>query len=141
MPCAAQVCARVRPCLHAFFLENFRAPAAWFTARLAYTRGTAVSSMAGYLIGLGDRHSANILLDRRSAQARPCEASCWCISRLGVCFTLLFVARTEPSFSMCYSFLLLNSCSAEPAGCRPDGHDRCGQVCCGHSLLLWCGEK
>jgi hypothetical protein len=66
------VCARFAPCLHNFFLETFRAPAAWFEARLAYTRATAVSSMAGYLIGLGDRHSANILLDRRSAQVGGC---------------------------------------------------------------------
>ena len=71
VPILAQVCARFRPCLHNFFLETFRGPAAWFEARLAYTRATAVSSMAGYLIGLGDRHSANILLDRRSAQV-PC---------------------------------------------------------------------
>ena len=76
-PGGAQVCARFRPCLHNFFLETFRAPAAWFEARLAYARATAVSSMAGYLIGLGDRHSANILLDRRSAQA-PLRAACCC---------------------------------------------------------------
>ncbi|BDA48015.1 Serine-protein kinase ATM [Coccomyxa sp. Obi] len=62
------VCARFTPCLHNFFLENFRQPAAWFEKRLAYTRATAVNSMAGYLIGLGDRHFHNILIDKRSAE-------------------------------------------------------------------------
>jgi serine/threonine-protein kinase ATR len=32
-------------------------------ARLAYTRTTAVMSMVGYLLGLGDRHGENVLLD------------------------------------------------------------------------------
>lgn len=66
-----QVCARFTPCLHNFFLENFRQPAACFEKRLAYTRATAVNSMAGYLIGLGDRHFHNILIDKRSAEVLP----------------------------------------------------------------------
>lgn len=63
-----QVCARFTPCMHNFFLENFRQPGTWFERRLTYTRATAVNSMAGHLIGLGDRHSQNILVDRRSAE-------------------------------------------------------------------------
>lgn len=54
--------------LHWFFLENFRYPAVWFEKRLAYTRSTAANSMAGYLIGLGDRHSSNLLLDKETAE-------------------------------------------------------------------------
>jgi len=61
------VCAHFRPALHHFFLERYPAAAMWFERRLAYTRSVAVSSMAGYLIGLGDRHSHNILLDERTA--------------------------------------------------------------------------
>ena len=66
-----QVCARFAPVLHHFFLEHYREPAAWFERRLAYTRATAVNSMAGYVIGLGDRHSHNILIHTRTAEARP----------------------------------------------------------------------
>ncbi|KAI8470131.1 MAG: kinase-like domain-containing protein [Monoraphidium minutum] len=55
------------PVFHHFFLEAFRAPAAWFEARTRYTRSIAVSSMAGYVIGLGDRHLGNMLLDKGSA--------------------------------------------------------------------------
>ncbi len=41
---------------------------AWFERRLNYSRSVAVNSMAGYVIGLGDRHSQNILLDRTTAE-------------------------------------------------------------------------
>lgn len=60
-----QVCQHFPPCFHHFFLEEWRSPAAWFEHRLAYTRSTAVNSMAGFIIGLGDRHLNNILINRR----------------------------------------------------------------------------
>eukprot|EP00798_Chlamydomonas_sp_ICE-L_P015053 gene15053-21130_t len=63
-----EVCSRFTPVLHHFFLETFREPAQWFEQRIAYTRSVAVSSMAGYIIGLGDRHSGNLLLDCSTAQ-------------------------------------------------------------------------
>ena len=34
----------------------------------AFAKSVAVSSMAGYVIGLGDRHSSNILIDSRTAE-------------------------------------------------------------------------
>ena len=58
------VCARFRPVLHHFFLEAFASPTEWFRSRLAYTRSVATSSMAGYVIGLGDRHLSNMLVDK-----------------------------------------------------------------------------
>ncbi|PSC71129.1 serine threonine-kinase ATM isoform X1 [Micractinium conductrix] len=64
-----EVCARFPPAMHHFFLENFRDPGTWFERRLAYTRSMAVNSMAGHIIGLGDRHLQNLLLDTRSADA------------------------------------------------------------------------
>lgn len=54
--------------MHRFFLETWRDPGEWFEARLRYTRATAINSMAGYLIGLGDRHCANILLDLHTGE-------------------------------------------------------------------------
>lgn len=63
------MCAHARPVLHRFFLEHWPCAGDWFTARLRYTRSTALSSMAGYVIGLGDRHCANILLDVHSGEA------------------------------------------------------------------------
>lgn len=41
---------------------------AWLTMRLAYARSAAVSSMVGHMVGLGDRHCSNILIDRVSGE-------------------------------------------------------------------------
>ena len=60
--------------LHHFFLERWHAPAAWFARRLSYASSVAAGSMIGYVLGLGDRHSSNILLDTRSAVRAHREA-------------------------------------------------------------------
>ncbi|KAK3004627.1 hypothetical protein RJ639_019504 [Escallonia herrerae] len=63
-----EVCANFRPVMHHFFLERFLCLADWFEKRLAYTRSVAASSMVGYIFGLGDRHSINILIDQATAE-------------------------------------------------------------------------
>jgi len=40
----------------------------WLERRTNYTRSLAVMSMAGYLLGLGDRHPSNLMLDRFSGK-------------------------------------------------------------------------
>jgi len=40
----------------------------WLYKRTNYTRSTAVMSMAGYILGLGDRHPSNLMLDRYSGK-------------------------------------------------------------------------
>ncbi|KAG0493501.1 hypothetical protein HPP92_004495 [Vanilla planifolia] len=63
-----KVCKNFRPVMRYFFLERFLRPADWFERRLAYTRSVAASSMVGYIVGLGDRHSMNILIDEATAE-------------------------------------------------------------------------
>ncbi|XP_010243049.1 PREDICTED: serine/threonine-protein kinase ATM isoform X1 [Nelumbo nucifera] len=63
-----KVCENFRPVMHYFFLERFLQPADWFEKRLTYTRSVAASSMVGYIVGLGDRHSMNILIDQATAE-------------------------------------------------------------------------
>lgn len=63
-----EVCENFRPVMHHFFLERFLQPADWFEKRLAYTRSVAASSMVGYIVGLGDRHAMNILIDQATAE-------------------------------------------------------------------------
>ncbi|PRQ24322.1 putative non-specific serine/threonine protein kinase [Rosa chinensis] len=63
-----EVCGKFRPVMHHFFLERFLQPADWFEKRLAYTRSVAASSMVGYIVGLGDRHAMNILIDQTTAE-------------------------------------------------------------------------
>jgi len=40
----------------------------WFDRRTNYTRSLAVMSMVGYVLGLGDRHPSNLMLDRQSGK-------------------------------------------------------------------------
>ncbi|KAK7093536.1 serine/threonine-protein kinase mTOR-like isoform X2 [Littorina saxatilis] len=40
----------------------------WFDRRTNYTRSLAVMSMVGYVLGLGDRHPSNLMLDRVSGK-------------------------------------------------------------------------
>ncbi|XVF54114.1 hypothetical protein PTKIN_Ptkin05aG0154900 [Pterospermum kingtungense] len=63
-----EVCDNFRPVMHHFFLERFLQPADWFEKRLAYTRSVAATSMVGYIVGLGDRHTMNILIDQATAE-------------------------------------------------------------------------
>jgi ataxia telangiectasia mutated family protein len=56
------------PVLRYFLLERFEDPDEWFERRLAYTRSTAAISILGHVLGLGDRHCHNILLDEKSGE-------------------------------------------------------------------------
>jgi ataxia telangiectasia mutated family protein len=47
---------------------GFEDPDEWFERRLAYTRSTAAISILGHVLGLGDRHCHNILLDEKSGE-------------------------------------------------------------------------
>ena len=63
-----EVTDKLRPVFHHFFLERWHAPAAWFARRLAYSSSLAAGAMIGFILGLGDRHSSNILIDTQSAE-------------------------------------------------------------------------
>jgi len=63
-----KICNNFKPVMHHFFLEHFLDAPDWFQKRLAYTRSIAASSMVGYVVGLGDRHSSNILIHERTAE-------------------------------------------------------------------------
>jgi ataxia telangiectasia mutated family protein len=43
-------------------------PNDWYEKQRSYTKSVATNSIIGYLLGLGDRHSFNILLDKKSAE-------------------------------------------------------------------------
>ncbi|KIH88290.1 ataxia telangectasia mutated family protein [Sporothrix brasiliensis 5110] len=63
-----KVTERFHPVMRYFFLEYFPDPDEWFVRRLAYTRATAAISMLGHVLGLGDRHGHNILLDSKTGE-------------------------------------------------------------------------
>ncbi|KAL8689365.1 MAG: hypothetical protein Q9218_004951 [Villophora microphyllina] len=62
------VCNQFHPVLRYFFQERWMNPDDWFERRLAYTRSTAAISMLGHILGLGDRHGHNILLDEKTGE-------------------------------------------------------------------------
>ncbi|KKY21167.1 putative ataxia telangiectasia mutated [Phaeomoniella chlamydospora] len=57
-----------QPVMHYFFMERFIDPSDWFQKRLAYSRSTAAISILGHVLGLGDRHGHNILLDQQTGE-------------------------------------------------------------------------
>lgn len=63
-----EVMAKFSPVMRYFFMHNFNGPDEWFRSRLAYTRSTAAISILGHVLGLGDRHGHNILLDERTGE-------------------------------------------------------------------------
>lgn len=63
-----EICTRFHPAFRFFFLEHYVDPAQWMSARLAYTRSVAVNSIIGYILGIGDRHAHNILVDTVTAE-------------------------------------------------------------------------
>ncbi|KAI2636438.1 Serine/threonine-protein kinase tel-1 [Hypomontagnella submonticulosa] len=63
-----RVTERFQPVMRYFFMEHFADPDEWFAKRTAYTRTTAAISILGHVLGLGDRHGHNILLDSKTGE-------------------------------------------------------------------------
>ncbi len=60
--------ARFRPVMRHFFTEKHKTPMSWFAMRINYTRSVATTSVVGHILGLGDRHTSNILLDSSTGE-------------------------------------------------------------------------
>lgn len=63
-----EICSKIQPVFQHFFYERYKNPGQWFERRLAYTTSVAVSSMVGHILGIGDRHVNNILVDQNTAE-------------------------------------------------------------------------
>ena len=59
---------RVQPVMRHYFTERHKTPMSWFRLRLNYARSVATTSIVGHILGLGDRHTSNILLDNRTGE-------------------------------------------------------------------------
>ncbi|KAJ2828263.1 hypothetical protein IWW50_001482 [Coemansia erecta] len=71
-----QVLPRFPSVLHEWFVRQFGSPCAWLAARTAFTRSAAVMSVVGHVLGLGDRHCENILLDERAGGVVHVDFNC-----------------------------------------------------------------
>ncbi|BFZ64289.1 Serine/threonine-protein kinase tel1 [Saitoella coloradoensis] len=58
----------LHPVMRHFFFDNYVSPDEWYSKRLNYSRSTAAISMLGHVLGLGDRHGHNILLDKSTGE-------------------------------------------------------------------------
>lgn len=63
-----EICHKVTPNLRTFFFNNFTSSDSWFESRTLYCHGIATTSITGYILGIGDRHCNNILLDKSSGE-------------------------------------------------------------------------
>jgi len=63
-----EICRNFHPAFRFFFVENFSEASLWMKCRLSYTRSVATSSIVGWVLGIGDRHAQNILIDQKNAE-------------------------------------------------------------------------
>ncbi|XP_050095834.1 serine/threonine-protein kinase ATR-like [Anopheles aquasalis] len=59
-----------------WFRDCFPNPHNWFQARSSYIKTTAVISIVGYILGLGDRHGENILFDSTNGDTVHVDFNC-----------------------------------------------------------------
>ncbi|CCK68662.1 DNA-binding protein kinase TEL1 KNAG_0B02200 [Huiozyma naganishii CBS 8797] len=58
----------INPQLKHFFFNSFLDSERWFDAKSKYAKSLATSSIVGYILGLGDRHLNNILIDSTNGE-------------------------------------------------------------------------
>lgn len=56
--------------------DHFPSPEIWYEARINFVRSTAIWSMIGYVIGLGDRHGDNILIHQHTGEVTHVDFDC-----------------------------------------------------------------
>ncbi|XP_073999751.1 ATR serine/threonine kinase meiotic 41 isoform X2 [Rhodnius prolixus] len=64
------------PILHKWFFEQFSKAHSWYLARQAFIHTCAVMSIIGHIIGLGDRHGENILIDTTNGEVVHVDFNC-----------------------------------------------------------------
>ncbi|TKA23330.1 hypothetical protein B0A50_07538 [Salinomyces thailandicus] len=73
---AERVQSQFPPSLWEWFTETYSEPETWFAARLRYARTAAVMSMTGHILGLGDRHGENLLLEESTGGVFHVDFNC-----------------------------------------------------------------
>ncbi|KAF9364890.1 serine/threonine-protein kinase M1 [Mortierella sp. NVP85] len=73
---AKELVPKFPPYFYRWFFDISPEPSAWFETRLRYTRTTAVMSMVGHIMGLGDRHGENLLFDERNGDLVHVDFNC-----------------------------------------------------------------
>ncbi|CAB9501042.1 protein kinase ATR [Seminavis robusta] len=64
------------PLFYWWFVQKFQDPHAWYEARTAFTLSAAIWSGVGHVLGLGDRHTENILVDTNTGECVHVDFDC-----------------------------------------------------------------
>lgn len=59
---------KFKPVMRHFFTDMCNDPIGWYSMRLKYARSVAVGSIVGHLVGLGDRHCSNIMINTKTGE-------------------------------------------------------------------------
>ncbi|CAL9732320.1 serine/threonine-protein kinase Tel1p [Monosporozyma unispora] len=59
---------QIKPQFHKFFFKSFLDPDAWYKSKKKYIKSVATSSIVGHMLGLGDRHLNNLLVDSSTGE-------------------------------------------------------------------------
>jgi phosphatidylinositol kinase/protein kinase (PI-3 family) len=54
------------PVLHLYYAHKFTEPSKWYQAKRMFTCSVTCWSIIGYILGLGDRHTKNVLLNKKT---------------------------------------------------------------------------
>jgi ataxia telangiectasia mutated family protein len=63
-----KIAKKTPPNFRQFFIDTFLNVDDWYSSRQVYTRGLITTSMVGHILGLGDRHLNNILIDKKTGE-------------------------------------------------------------------------
>jgi hypothetical protein len=65
-----------KPVFHQWFYHKFEDAAKWYAARQRYTVSCALWCAVGHIVGLGDRHGENMLIDTNTGEAMHVDFAC-----------------------------------------------------------------
>jgi ataxia telangiectasia mutated family protein len=61
-------CSKFSPSMKYVFHEHFASPKDWYFAQSKFSSSVAATSIVGFIVGLGDRHPNNILIDTKTGE-------------------------------------------------------------------------
>jgi hypothetical protein len=64
------------PVMHQWLDRTFSSNQSWYEARKLFTQSTALWSIAGHIVGLGDRHAENLMIDMSRGELMHVDFAC-----------------------------------------------------------------
>ncbi|KAG5495450.1 hypothetical protein GH5_03111 [Leishmania sp. Ghana 2012 LV757] len=64
------------PVMHQWLDRTFASNQSWYEARTLFTQSTALWSIAGHIVGLGDRHAENLMIDMERGELMHVDFAC-----------------------------------------------------------------